>query len=303
MEEFLFKDRYGKTLQGYMWEKENNKDIKGIVQLVHGMTEWIPRYDYFAKKLMNEGYIVFAHDQRGHGKSADQLGYACENHGFNTMVDNIKDFNDIIRKKYPDKEIILFGHSMGSFLSQRYAQKYGQTIDKLILSGSNGKPDNITKLGKVIAKVEMKLKGRENPSKLMDKLSFGNFNDNFKPVRTDFDWLCSVEEEVDKYIADKYCGFVCSSSFYHDLIDGIWSIHKEENKNKLDKNLPIYIFAGDKDPVGDFGKGILDLYNRYMEYGVKNVKYKLYKDGRHEMLNEWNRDEVIEDVINWIKEN
>ncbi|MGL5478691.1 MAG: lysophospholipase [Clostridium sp.] len=305
MKNFIFKDRYNKDIQGYVWkdEKVDDSDIKGVVQIAHGMTEWAGRYDYFARRLVKEGYVVYANDHRGHGKSAEKLGYACDIHGFNSMVDGMNKLNSIIRTNHPSKEIILFGHSMGSFLSQRYAEIYGDTIDKLILSGTNGKPDKITKLGRLIAKIEMTLKGREHVSKLMDKLSFGSFNNKFKPVRTNFDWLCGDEKEVDKYIEDKYCGFVCTSSFYHDLIDGIWSIHNEDNLKCINKNMPIFIFAGDKDPVGKSGQGILNLYNSFIKLGVKDVKYKLYKDGRHEMLNEKNKDEVISDVLAWLEKN
>ena len=146
----------------------------------------------------------------------------------------------------------------------------------------------------------MKIRGREAKSELMDKLSFGSFNNKFKPTRTNYDWLCSVDEEVDKYIDSEYCGFICTTSYYYDLIRGLWKINEKENLNKIPKDLPVYIFAGDKDPVGDFGKGIINLYECYKALGIKDLKYKLYKNGRHEMLNENNKDEVIEDILNWI---
>ena len=189
---------------------------------------------------------------------------------------------------------------MGSFVAQRYVQLYGDKIDGVILSGTNGRPDKITKLGILISKIEIILRGRKAKSKLMDKLSFGDFNSNFKPNRTNYDWLCSVEEEVDKYIKSNMCGFICTTSFYYDLIRGLWKINKRENLRKIPKNLPIFIFAGDKDPVGKFGKGIIRLYNDYKELGILDLEYKLYKNGRHEMLNENNKDEVIQDLIEWI---
>lgn len=304
MEEFKFKDSEGKEIFVYKW-LPRDKDVKGVIQIAHGMTETALRYNYFAEKLNEEGYVVYANDHRGHGKTSmgtDNLGYIADDDGFHWMVDDLKELTDIIRKEYPDKPLTLFGHSMGSFLSQRYAELYGESIDFLILSGTNGKPKKITKVGAIIARLEMKRHGRKHISKLMDKLSFGDFNNKFKPNRTQYDWLCSVEEEVDKYIDDEYCGFICTSSFYYDLIKGLWTIHQEDNLRKIPKDLPIYIFAGDRDPVGYSSKGILNLFNCYNRIGIKDVKYKLYKDGRHEMLNEKNKDAVILDILNWIEE-
>ena len=301
MKNFSFVDRYGKEIKYYKWSEVENP--KGIVQIVHGMTEYALRYDYFAKKLCENGYIVYAHDQRGHGETSpkdEEKGYIADDEGFDILVENVKELTDVAKKENSNLPIILFGHSMGSFVSQRYIELYGNGIDGVILSGTNGKPDRITKLGILISKIEIMLKGRKAKSKLMDKLSFGDFNSNFKPTRTDYDWLCSVNEEVDKYIESPVCGLICSTSFYYDLIRGLWKINKKENLNNIPKNLPIYIFAGDKYPVGKFGKGIVKLYDTYKSIGIYNLNYKLYSNGRHEMLNENNKDEVIKDLLDWI---
>lgn len=301
MERFFFIDKEGKEIKCYKWIP--TRKAIGIIQIVHGMTEYALRYDYFAERLCEQGYMVYAHDHRGHGETAgsdDERGYIADNEGFDILVEDAKELTDIIKKDNPDLPIIIFGHSMGSFVSQRYIELYGKEIDGLILSGTNGKPQLHTKLGILISGIEILLRGRKAKSKLMDKLSFGDFNSNFKPNRTNYDWLCSVDEEVDKYIASSMCGFICSTSFYYDLIRGLWKIHKEKNLNSIPKNLPILIFAGDKDPVGNFGKGIINLYECYKRLGIKNVKYKLYKYGRHEMLNEKNKDEVIDDILEWI---
>lgn len=301
MEKFCFIDKNGKEIKYYRWT--TTQEIKGVVQLVHGMTEYALRYDYFAEKLCENGYTVYAHDQRGHGETSkedEERGYIADNEGFDILVEDVKELTDIIKEENPNLPIILFAHSMGSFVTQRYIQLYGDKIDGVILSGTNGRPDKITKLGILISKIEIMLRGRKAKSKLMDKLSFGDFNSNFKPNRTNYDWLCSVEEEVDKYIESNMCGFICTTSFYYDLIRGLWKINKRENLRKIPKNLPIFIFAGDKDPVGKFGKGIIRLYNDYKELGIADLEYKLYKNGRHEMLNEKNKDEVIKDLIEWI---
>lgn len=300
-ESFIFKDSEGKNLQAYKWS--SGKEYKAVVHILHGMTEDAVRYDEFAEKLVNEGFLVYAHDHRGHGftaKNKEDLGYIADCEGFDWLIRDAKEFIESSRKRHKGYKIILVGHSMGSFVSQRLVQEYGELIDILVLSGTNGEPDKLAPLGEKIADLEMKLKGRKYKSKLMDKLIFGGYNKNFEPTRTNFDWLCSVEEEVDKYIENEKYGFICSTSFYYDLIRGVKSIHKDENMKKINKDMPIYIFAGECDPVGNFGKGIVNLSDKLKKYGVKEVVYKLYKDGRHEMLNEKNKEEVMNDTIEWM---
>ena len=195
MEKFRFMDSEGKNIYVYKWEPKE-KNIKGVIQIAHGMTETALRYSYFAEKLNEAGFVVYANDHRGHGNTActkEELGYIADEDGFHWMVEDLKELTDIIKMQYPNVPLILFGHSMGSFLSQRYIQLYGDKIDGLILSGTNGIPKKITKIGRLIAGCEIKLYGRKHISKVMDKLSFGDFNSNFKPNRTQYDWLCSVD--------------------------------------------------------------------------------------------------------------
>ena len=225
LKKFSFIDKEGKEIKCYKWESEG--EARGVIQISHGMTEYACRYDYVAKKFSENGFIVYAHDHRGHGetsKSEEERGYIADKEGFDLLVEDVKELSDIIKKENEELPLILFGHSMGSFVSQRYIELYGDKIDGVILSGTNGRPDPITKLGIIISRDEMILRGRKAKSKVMDKLSFGDFNSNFKPNRTDYDWLCSVDEEVDKYIADPQCGFVCTTSYYYDLIRGLWKI-------------------------------------------------------------------------------
>jgi alpha-beta hydrolase superfamily lysophospholipase len=301
MEQFNFVDEEGKKIVYYKW-KSHNSDVKGIVQIAHGMEERAKRYDYFAKRLNKAGYIVYANDHRGHGftaKNKENLGYIADEDGFNWMVKDMKQLTDIIKGENPSQPVILVGHSMGSFLSQRYVEKYGNNIDYLILSGTNGKPNRITKLGVLISKHEIRKHGRKHLSTVMEKLGIGGYNKNFFPCRTNADWISSDEKVVDKFIADEYCGFTSTSSFYYDFIKGLWEIHEKNNLEKIPKQLPIYMFSGDKDPVGNQGKGVISLYNTLIKIGLHDVSYRLYKDGRHEMLNEINKDDVIDDILEW----
>ena len=302
MEKFKFADIDGIEILVRKWAGINS-NIKGIVQIVHGMAEESSRYDYLAKKLNEEGFVVYGDDHRGHGETAssrEELGYISDEDGFHWMVNNLKQINGIIKREYPNLPIVLLGHSMGAFLSQRYAELYGDSIDYLVLTGTNGKPKIITKLGIKVAKRDITKYGRRHVGRYINKLAFNAFNNNFKHTRTQFDWLSSVDEEVDNYIKNDLCGFKYPSSFYYDLINGLWTIHKDENLCRIPESLPIYIFAGDKDPVGYNGKGIISLFNCFKGLVINDVSYKLYKDGRHEMLHEYNKDEVISDLVLWL---
>lgn len=300
---FSFKGREDTKISVYKWEPDNKQDIKAVIQISHGMAETANRYEGLASYLNEAGYIVYANDHRGHGKSAlslDKLGYLGEEDGFMSMVEDVHTLNTIIKEENEGLPVFLLGHSMGSFISQRYIQLYGQELNGVILVGTNGNQGSLINIGILVAKLEMRFRGRKHKSNLLNNLSFGGYNKKFQPNRTEFDWLTRDEREVDKYIKDEYCGTIFPTSFYHDFLKGLKSIWKEENKSKIPINLPIFIIAGDKDPVGNFGKGILNLYNFYKSIGVVDVNYKLYKEGRHEILNEINRKEVFQDVLNWI---
>lgn len=301
MENFTFQNKDNIYINTYKWIPENK--IRGVVQIAHGMSESAIRYEYFTKKLTDAGFLVYANDHRGHGKSStsiEALGYISDNDGFQDMVEDMKQLTGIIKKENPNRKLILLGHSMGSFLAQRYIQLYGNELTAVILSGTNGKQPPIINFGILLSKAIMNFKGRGYKSNLIDNLAFGTYNNKFKPNNTKFDWLSRDEREVQKYIADPYCGNLFPVSFFYDFFNGMKIIHKEENLKSIPKDLPIYIFAGDCDPVGNYGKGIKNLHKAYTALGLKNLDYKLYPGGRHEMLNEINKDEVITDIIQWL---
>ncbi len=302
IQNFTFKSSDEKEIFVYKWMPEE-ANAKGVVQIAHGMAEHAERYDRFAKYLNQHGYIVYANDHRGHGKTAgsiDKVGYLADENGFDLLVEDLQTLSSIIKNENPYLPLYLFGHSMGSFAGQKYIMEKDKRLDGLILSGSNGKQGIMLKIGSFIAKREIKKHGRKAQSQKLDKLIFSGYNKSFQPSRTDSDWLSRDEQEVDKYINDPYCGTVFTAGFFYDFLTGLMEVEDKNNIALVPKDLPIYIFSGDKDPVGKFGKGVIDLYNRYKDHGVKNLKYKLYKDGRHEMLNESNREEVMDDVVEWL---
>ena len=289
------------TLFGDVFEP--TEEVKGIVEIVHGMAEHRKRYEGFAGFLAANGYITVIYDQRGHGETCGSVkaqGYMSDVDNFDAMVQDANLVNQEIKKMYPDKKFVLMGHSMGSFITQRYLELYPDSIDAAILSGTNFTKSLLYKLGAVIAKGEVKKHGRKYISKKLINLSFGSYNKAFKPNRTDYDWLSVNEANVDKYIADPYCGADFTASYFMDLIINFNTIAKDFNK--IPKSMPVYLFSGAKDPVGNMGKGVKKLFNTYKKLGLEKAEMKLYENGRHEMLNETNKEEVYQDVLNWLNQ-
>ena len=299
---FTFKGEEGLDIYTYKWEDENIKKPKAVIQIAHGMAETAQRYETFAKVLTKNGYIVYINDHRGHGKTAkiiENVGHLAEKEGFRCLVEDMYTLTNIIKKENEDLPIYLFGHSMGSFASQRYIMDYSNNLSGLILCGSNGKQGIILNLAHLIINHEIKKYGRRFKSNKINNLIFGGEIIR-RNEKTKFDWLSRDKEQVEKYINDPFCGVVCSCGFFYDLVQGLKEIEDKENLKKVPLNIPIYIISGDKDPIGKNGKGVLRLRDRYIKLGVKDVTCKLYKDGRHELLNEINREEVFEDIICWL---
>ncbi|HBF5698141.1 TPA: lysophospholipase, partial [Clostridioides difficile] len=284
---FTFKGEEGLDIYTYKWEDENIKKPKAVIQIAHGMAETAQRYETFAKVLTKNGYIVYINDHRGHGKTAkiiENVGHLAEKEGFRCLVEDMYTLTNIIKKENEDLPIYLFGHSMGSFASQRYIMDYSNNLSGLILCGSNGKQGIILNLAHLIINREIKKYGRRSKSNKINNLIFGGEIIR-RNEKTKFDWLSRDKEQVEKYINDPFCGVVCSCGFFYDLVQGLKEIEDKENLKKVPLDIPIYIISGDKDPIGKNGKGVLRLRDRYIKLGVKDVTCKLYKDGRHELLN------------------
>jgi len=302
-EELTFTDEENVEIFYYKWSPDDSVNSKGIVQISHGMAELSARYERTASKLTSSGYIVYVNDHRGHGRTAlslDSIGYPGDRDGFSWMVRDMFQLSQIIKAENPGVPLFLLGHSMGSFLSQRYIQLHGDEIDGLVLSGTNGKQGLSLDIGILIARIEIKLRGRKAKSRILNSLSFGSFNKSFHPSRTEFDWLSRDCSEVDKYVRDKNCGGIFTAGFFHDFFEGLKEIENPSNMADIPRDLPVYIFSGEKDPVGGFTKGVMRLVQAYRSLGMNDITYRFYKDGRHEMLNEINREQVIEDLIFWL---
>lgn len=291
----------GTTLHVNRWLPDG--DPKAVVQIAHGMAEHSTRYERFARALTDAGYAVYANDHRGHGATATNAadrGYFADHDGFDTVVEDMHVLSQRAREEQPGLPFFLLGHSMGSFLSRAYAARYGAELTGLILSGTAGDPGLLGKVGQGIASVEARLRGRRHPSPLLDKLSFGQYNAAFKPNRTKFDWLSRDEAEVDKYVADPDCGNVFTSGFFADLLGGLAAVNSDAVAARVPQDLPIHLMSGSVDPVGNGGKGVQQVADQYVRLGVRDVTLQLWPDGRHEMLNETNRDEVMGELVAWL---
>lgn len=274
---------------------------KAVVMIAHGMAEHSLRYARFAESLTSQGFEVYAIDQRGHGASAERgvLGHYADSDGWDKVVGDLALLNHHIRTTHPKAPIFLFAHSMGSYIAQAYLMQHSCSLQGAILSGSNfGEPLQF-KAGRWIAKLEKWRLGGQGRSKLIDFLSFGSFNKAFKPARTGFDWLSREPEEVDKYVNDPLCGFICTTQLWIDLLGGLIEISSVEALRAIDADLPIMVIGGAKDPVSD-GQRLETLAAKLREAGLKNVQLNLYPEARHELLNETNRAEVTAEVLSWL---
>lgn len=299
---FSFKDREGAEIFVYKWAPEDEKSVRGVVQIAHGMAEHAGRYERFAGELTNSGYIVYANDHRGHGRTAGRaldIGY-CGEDGFNMMVEDMKELTSIIKKENESMPVFLFGHSMGSMLSQMYIALYGSEIKGAILSGTTGKKGPMLDFGIFLAKMQVIKLGVKTPSEKMNRITFSGYNRDFAPIRTSFDWLSRDEEEVDKYVNDPLCGGMFSAGFFYDFLRGLRKIHSREIMRRIPRELPVFFISGEKDPVGKRCRTIARLIEEYKSLGIKDVTFKFYENGRHEILNEVNRDEVMRDIIEWM---
>ena len=303
LKEFSFPSSNGKT-NIYVRSFIPDGAPRGIVQIAHGIAEHSARYDSFASFLAEHGFAVYTNDHLGHGRSLNdesELGFFADNGGWEMAVEDMRQLHDIAAGEFPGIPHFLFGHSMGSFLARTYIIYFRSGLDGVILSGTGQQPKALVLGGKLLSSIEIKKNGGKFKSEMLNNIAFGKYNDGFDTPRTISDWISRDEAEVDKYIEDPLCGYIPSASLFHDMMCGIDFITKARNVQRMNKSLPVYFMSGDADPVGENGKGVLRAYKSFLAAGMKDVAVKLYHDGRHEMLNELNRDEVYRDILNWIE--
>ena len=301
-QEFRFPSADGTTtLYGRTWAPEHGAP-RAILQLVHGIAEHIGRYDRFARFMSDHGYLVCAEDHLGHGntpENAEDLGYTADKDGWVKMTDNVRALHERIAPQYPGIPYFILGHSMGSFLTRSYLIRYPGTVDACALLGTGQQPESVLKAGLAACRLEQIRLGKRGRSKLLQSLCFGAYNSQFKPNRTESDWVCSVDEVVDAYIADPFCQVMPTVTLMRDMLTGIRFNQQAEHLAKMDKTTPVFFLSGDQDPVGSNGKGVRAAYQSFLDAGCGHVRLKLYPGGRHEMLNEHNWQDVYDELLSW----
>ena len=272
----------------------------GVIQIVHGITEHIGRYEGFASYMTNLGYIVIGNDHLGHGKSIitdKPKMYIGKLGSWDYLVKDIHTLYEIINEEYK-LPIYLIGFSLGSFVSRHYLIDYNPNYKKTILVGTGIQPSLVLNILKLIVKGEVKKIGEENTSKFIKDLSFGTYNKQIKDTKTDCDWLTSSEEEINKYLNDVLVGKDITGSLFYELLDGMIYTSKLSNIKKM-KVLPILLLSGLDDPVGSKGSGVRKLENIYKKNNL-DVSIKLYEGKRHDLFHETNKLEVFKDIEEYI---
>jgi alpha-beta hydrolase superfamily lysophospholipase len=295
--EFDFRADDGQTLLARRWLPEGPP--RAVVQIAHGLAEHSARYARLAAALNSTGYAAYANDHRGHGPkaAAADLGHFADEGGWDKVVGDLWTLNRLIAAEQPGTPIIFLGHSLGSFLGRGFIAEHSDALAGVALSGSNGKPPAIATLGRLIAREERLRLGKRGKSNLIFQLWFGEFNKPFKPARTDFDWLSRDERQVDAFVADPLCGFPFTTQLAIDVLDALPYVTSRKSLAAIRKDMAVYVFSGERDPVGANIKGLIqDL----KAAGFTELTTRIYPGARHETLNETNRDEVTRDLIAWL---
>lgn len=275
-----------------------------VLQIAHGMAEHIERYEPFAKFLTDRGVVVTGASHLGHGKSVGEgqlQGYFCEVDAATVLVRDVHRLKKMTESLYPNLPYFILGHSMGSFITRNYISRYGTGIKGAIIASSGVMPQGMLKASGAAMNVIAKVHGEKHVSKFCDKVAFGNYNARIENPKTAFDWLCSDEKVVQKYVDDPMCGFTFTMNGFKGIMELMNRAHKPEYLEKVPKELPLYVIAGYEDPLGNYGQVVTALPALWAAYGIKNVEAKGYKNVRHELLNDTCKKEVMEDIYAWLK--
>ena len=276
---------------------------RGVIQIVHGISEYIDRYTQAARFLADHGFVVVGSDHLGHGRTAsgaEEYGFFCEKNGWHTVSGDVRRLRILMGEKYPDLPYFILGHSMGSFLARTYLIDWPGTVTGAIISGTGQEPAAIVAAGLYLSNIICKISGPRTHSKLIEQIAFGAYNKQFAPARTRADWISRDEDVVDAYVADPLCSFLPTAGMFRDMMEGLQYIAKKSNLKKMDSSTPVLFISGDKDPVGQNGKTVMDVVSFFHQAGCNDTEIHLYPGGRHEMLNETNREEVYHDILTWL---
>lgn len=299
---FLSADK-GTKIHAVRWEPEEG-EIKGILQISHGMIEYVERYEAFAEFMTKQGFIVVGNDHLGHGESVaspEFWGYFAPEHGSDIVVEDLNQLRTMIQEEYPGVPYFMLGHSMGSFLLRKYLSKYGAGLHGAVIMGTGTQPDIVVKFAKAVCRFQARFRGWNHRSKLVENLAFSGYNKRFLSENLENAWLTKDKDIVNTYNNEPKCTFKFTLNGYYNLFDTIHYINQSENIQRIPKNLPLFLIAGEEDPVGNYGAGVKSAYETYEKAGIEDITWKLYPSDRHEILNELDKEKIYEDIYGWIK--
>lgn len=302
---FTFLSNDGKTaVHAVKWTPENG-EYKAILQITHGMVEFIERYAPFAEFLTTKGYMVIGHDHIGHGRSVaskEDWGFFCEGNPSDIVVEDIHKLRVMIQEENPEVPYFMLGHSMGSFMLRKYLSFHNEKLRGAIIMGTGFIPNNITSLALKLTTVIEKFRGTKYRSKLLQSLAFGADYKGFDMTgeHPENSWLTKDVAIVEAYYKEPRCTFMFTTNGYRGLFEAVNYSCNPENAALIPKKLPLFIVSGAQDPVGGLGKGVKDVYDLYKEAGLQDLTYKLYENDRHEILNETDRQVVFDDLLAWM---
>lgn len=302
-EEFYYPSRDKRTrIHAIRWIPDSGPRL--ILQIAHGMVEFIDRYQEFAEYLNQYGILVTGNDHLGHGKSvrsADDLGYFAAEKGNACVIGDMDRLRLLTQTKYPDVPYILLGHSMGSFLARQYIELRGNALSGAIIMGTGYQTEVTLETGRLLCRIIARARGWRHRSPLLTKIAMGSYNKAFEPVRTPYDWLTKDTKIVDAYSKNPLNTFQFTANAYYNMFKGLSWCQDFRHIDRIPKNLPVLFLSGGNDPVGGFGKGVEKVFHTFQKAGMEDVTMKLYPGDRHEILNELDRKQVYEDVLEWMK--
>ena len=304
-DEFYFPSKDGNTeIHTIEWKPEG--EVRAVLQICHGMVEYIKRYDEFAQFLCEKGFYVVGNDHLGHGKSVQsksEYGFFEKKYGNACVLGDIHTLRQRTVKKYPETPYFMLGHSMGSSLLRQYIQMYGNGLSGVVLMGvvTDHRRSSLLFV-KQLCRLMAAVRGWHYRSRMVDDLVTGSFNKKFKPSVTRADWITSDKEHLDAYVTDPLCSFMFTVNAYYSMMAGMLGMQKKENISMIPKSLSVLFVSGAEDPVGNFGKGVRKVCEIYKSAGLRDVSLKLYEGDRHEILNETNREQVYQELYEWFEE-
>ena len=303
-EELYFDSRDGVSrIHAIRWIPDG--EPRAILQIVHGMAEYVDRYHDFAVKMAERGFLVIGEDHLGHGLSVQgegTYGYFCENDPATVVVRDVHRLKKLTQKEYPGIPCFIMGHSMGSFITRNYICKYGTGVEGAVIMGTGMQKKAVVSSAKKMAAAQKIIHGSKYRSKVLDKAAFGQYNKRIENPKTESDWLSKDEKKVEEYINDPLCGFTFTVNGFQTLFELIWRLYRQDNLDNMPKDLPIMFVSGTDDPVGDYFEGVERAIESFKATGMQDITVKKYEKGRHELLNEPEWEQIAEDIYSWLSE-